>query len=164
MKQLRTYIVLVGLFLFLMPDTFIPQILSISITTTGTWSLTIDETDLQAGPGSDLNSTYTSDSDATLLDVQGSSSPWHIDVRKSDINWHSSLHIYIKRTGLGVPTGDEPTGGDTFQEITDTDQYFWQASNTITEVPHQYQLTGVTITIPPDNYQTDVVFTVTEDI
>ncbi|MHC4186902.1 MAG: hypothetical protein ACYSRQ_01800 [Planctomycetota bacterium] len=146
MKEHLRYIVLTGFILLFIPgNSFAPP--SEKIFTMGDWDLIIGTGDLQSGPGSDLNSTYTSNSDQTTL---------------RDVNWNSNLHLYIRRTGQGSYTGTPPTNGTSFQEITDTDTYFWEASDTASNVPHQWQLDGVSISIPPDNYETTITFTVIE--
>jgi hypothetical protein len=161
MKEHLRYIVLTGFILLFIPgNSFAPP--SEKIFTMGDWDLIIGTGDLQSGPGSDLNSTYTSNSDQTTLRVQNSTVAWDVQVRKTDVNWNSNLHLYIRRTGQGSYTGTPPTNGTSFQEITDTDTYFWEASDTASNVPHQWQLDGVSISIPPDNYETTITFTVIE--
>jgi len=158
MKEHIKYIVFTGAVLLFIST----QSLPIDIFVEGDWNLTINETDLQSGAGSDLNSNYSSASDVTLISVDNSTKTWEIQVSKTDVNWHSSLHLYVRRTGTGTYDTDPPTGGTSYQEITGTNTYFWEAADGVQDVPHQFQLTGVSITVPPDIYDVDVTFTVVE--
>jgi len=160
MKEHIKYIVFTGVVLLLIPVTSLP----INLNSTGDWSLTISETDLQSGAGSDLNSNYSSASNVTLISVSSTTSTWEIQVSKTDVNWYGNLQLYVRRTGTGTYDTDPPTGGTSYQEITGTNTYFWEAADGVQDVPLQFRLTGVSITVPPDVYQTTVTFTVVETI
>ena len=132
------------------------------ITVTGSWSETIDASDLQAGAGSDLIDTYESASDQVTIDVFGQGgNPWRVDVKKVDTNWHSSFHLYVKRTSDGI--GEEPiSGGTSYQEVSDTDQSFFTRRKDRTNINVQLKLNGISVQIPPDTYITTVYYTVVD--
>ena len=132
------------------------------ITVTGSWSETIDGTDLQFGAGSDLVDTYESQSDQIIIDVTGAiGKSWRVDVSKVDGNWHGNFHLYVRRTSDGTGSGSI-TGGTAYQEVTDTDQIFFEGSLDRPDVNVQLKLEGVSIQVPPDTYSTTVYYTVIE--
>lgn len=142
-----------------------------TIDVSGSWSVTIDETDLVAGAGSDLNSTYTSETNQITVNIDkivyGNfwdwlvNYNWRVDVRRSDINWDSNFRLYVRRTGNGFGFGSI-SGGTSFQEVTLVDQTFFSGSRRRYYIYLQLQLENVSINISPDTYSTTVIYTVTE--
>lgn len=132
---------------------------AISIIATGNWSETIDSSDLATGAGSDLISTYESASNAVVIDISITAGNWAVDVKKLDTTWHNNLHLYIKRTSDGSGPGTI-SGGATYQELTDANLSFFSGSNDRSNINIQLKLTGVTITVPPNVYNTTVYYTV----
>jgi hypothetical protein len=57
------------------------------------------------------------------------------------------------RTSGGV------TGGDTYQEITDTDRYFFNGSGNAFNIHIKYQLSGVSLQVPAATYSIIVYYT-----
>lgn len=131
-----------------------------NLTLTGSWSETIDALDLQAGAGSDLIDTYESASNEISIQIV-SPANWRVDVRKSDITWHSNFQLYVRRTSDGTG-GGSISGGTTYQEVTDTDQSFFTGNKNRNSVDVQLRLTGVSIQIPPGTYTTTVYYTVVD--
>jgi len=133
------------------------------IDVTGSWSLSIDASDLVAGAGSDLIDTYESASDEVHIDIsvwgRGSRS-WRVDVRKSDSSWHGNYHLYVRRTSNGSGWGSI-SGGTSYQEVTDTDQSFFSGNWGRSNIHIQLRLSGVSVQIPPNTYTTTVIYTVT---
>ena len=80
----------------------IPETRAIQVTVTGDWTLVIDETDLQAGPGSDLNPQYPSATDQIIVDITQTGKNWTVYIQGSVINWHSDLSVYVRRTSDGT--------------------------------------------------------------
>ena len=132
------------------------------IIVTGSWTLTIDASDLQAGAGSDLIDTYESASDQIdiTLYVQGANQ-WRVDVRKSDSNWHSDFQSSVRRTSDGSGPGSI-SGGTSYQVVTDTDQSFFNGHKDRQGIKVQLELSGVSVQIPPDTYSTTVYYTVVQ--
>ncbi len=131
------------------------------IVATGGWTEAIDGSDLASGAGSDLQSTYESATDATVLDVNPSSEFYRVDVHRSDINWPSSLTLYIKRTSDGTG-GGSISFGKTYREVTPTDASFFNGYLSRSGINVQYKVTGMSIDIPPETYSTTVVFTIVD--
>ena len=139
---------------------------SLSVTS-GAYLQNINAANLQGGAGTDLTSTYTSAAGATTLDVTGFiilSLPWHIDVRRIDSAWNSSLVLSVRRTSSGAACGlslgsSAPTGGDVFQVIATSATTFLNGNGNRCGVGIQYQLSGVSVQVPPGSYATTVQYT-----
>jgi hypothetical protein len=110
----------------------------------GSWTETIDETDLQGGAGSDLNSTYDHTIAVYIWIFRGSNN-WRLDVRKNDTNWHSNLHLWISSDGTN------------YQEVTGTYQQFMTGSGSGLQ-PVYLRVTGVSVQVPADTYATTVSY------
>ncbi|MDP6116172.1 MAG: hypothetical protein QGF00_01985 [Planctomycetota bacterium] len=137
-----------------------------SIRVRGNWSERVNEADLTAGAGSDLESTYTSTNGQYTLRITGFGNTavqdaWRVDVRKNDTNWDTALKLFVKRTSNGFGTGTV-SGGTTFQEVTNTDKTFFNGSNDRSFLRVQARVTGVSLTIPPAVYSTAIVFTIVD--
>lgn len=132
----------------------------ITIAVEGWWFTDADTSSLVAGE--ELPGTRESPSDQTLVEVDNTSKTWEIQVNKSDVFWRSGFTLSIRRTGEGHYDVDPPTGGTDYQEVTDTATYLWDASDRVWDVPHQFKITGISSSIPVDDYETHVTFTVVE--
>jgi hypothetical protein len=143
----------------------------VTVDVTGSWSLTIDQTNLQAGAGSDLVSSYESATNQVMIDINkvvyGNfwdwliAYNWRVDVRRSDALWDSRLNLDVRRTGNGTGMGTI-SGGTAYQAVSSMDQTFFSGSRRRYDIPVQLQLRNVSIDVPPNNYSTTVVYTVTE--
>lgn len=139
----------------------------VGVTVTGSWSEAVDESDLTAGPGSNLASEYQSASNEFSIRIQGfgasrkNPNSWRLDVRRSDANWHANLSVFVRRTSNGSGTGSI-SGGTSYQTVTGTDQTFFQGSNDRNGVRVQAKVGGVSLSVPPSTYQTSIVFTIVD--
>jgi len=135
-----------------------------TITVTGSWSETIDVSDLQGGAGSDLANTYTSASNAVSIDVGVSGrQTWRVDVYKIDSTWHTNLHLYVRRTSDGTGhSASWVSGGTSYQEVTGTAQSFFNGERSRSGITVQLQLTGVSVSVPAHTYSTTVYYTAVE--
>jgi hypothetical protein len=140
---------------------------NVSIKVRGRWSERIDEANLTAGAGSDLNSTYTSANGEFELRITGFGDntaikdAWRVDVRKNDTNWVTALKLFVKRTSNGIGTGTV-SGGTTFQEVTNTDKTFFDGSNNRFSLQIQARVSGVSLQITQATYTTSIVFTIVD--
>jgi len=131
-----------------------------SMSVTGGWTRTINAIDLAGGAGTDLTSTYTSDADAALVSIADTSGAnWRVDIQKQDVAWNPSLVLSARRTSAG--TGGSVSGGNSYQQVTDTYATFFTGSQDVTDINVQLQLTGVSVSIPRASYSTTVYYTVT---
>lgn len=133
------------------------QCYSQSISVTGDWLLSIGVADLQGGAGTDLIDTYTSAVDEVMITVNGGQQnrTWAVHIHRQDSNWNSSLHLDAQAVHNRIIDGGR-------QEITTTDEYFFQSDNrqNVNNIEVQYWLWGVSVaTLPPDTYTTTVYYT-----
>lgn len=139
---------------------------AISITAAGFWSDTIDETDLVAGPGSNIIDTHESAADQVSLDVTGTIDPpdtWRVDVRRVDSTWHTNLHLHLKRTSDGGGPPGSISGGTSYQEVTDTYQSFFSGAGDHTGINVQLKMTGVSVAVPAATYSSTVYYTIVDN-
>ena len=132
----------------------------LTINVTGNWSETIDASDLQAGAGSDLKSTYESAADAGLLAISDTAGgAWRVDVRWSDTTWHTNFTLSVKRTGDGSG-GGSISGGTVYQVIGESNVEFFSGTGDRSGIPLQFKLGDMSLQVPPDTYSTTVIYTV----
>jgi hypothetical protein len=132
-----------------------------TLTSSGGYTDTIDASDLVAGAGSALNSTYSSASNATRLDVTGTGGgAYTVTVRMAPGTWDGSFSLSVRRTTNGTGTGTI-TGGTTYIQLTTVDQVLFTGTGNRSNVRVQYQLTGMSVAVPPATYSSSVIFTIT---
>ena len=137
----------------------------LSITSSGDWLEVIDSSDLISGAGSDLKSSYESAQNATVLSISGSQDPldaWHVNIRRIDSTWHNNFILYARRTSDGTGNGSI-SDGTSYIIVDTTDSFFFSGSGDRSGINIQYKLEGMSIQIPPNNYSTNIVFTVVDD-
>jgi hypothetical protein len=132
-----------------------------SISVTGTWSLLLDQTMLQAGAGSNFIDPIVSAVSQAHIDISPRSygRTWDVYVRKQDTYWDNSLHIDIRRQPYA-----NIIGGLTFFEVTDTDQQFFYSDlrKKTNNVQIQFQLRGASVSLTPNTYTTTIVYTLVD--
>ncbi|MHB0937189.1 MAG: hypothetical protein ACYDCO_03115 [Armatimonadota bacterium] len=137
---------------------------AIDLTCVGSWSLTITASNLQAGAGSDLVSTYTSDTAAATLAVintTGDADSWRVDIRRTDILWDNSLTLSARRTSDGTG-GGSVSGGTVFQAIGTSDSSFFSGAGDRSGITLQFQVSGASVQLAPATYSTTITYTVVD--
>ena len=123
-------------------------------------------------PGMDLENTFETNSDETILSVKILPEnlnnklyrSWDINISKNDIDWHNDLKIYVKKTGNGESEFNTNTlGGVVYQRIENYDQYFFEGTGWIENIPLQYKITGMSVTIPAKTYTTEIIITLLDN-
>jgi len=119
--------------------------------------------------GEDIPSTYTTVTDAVELDLFRSGFfanlfpyNWQVEINRLDTEWHPSLRLRIIRTGAGTGVYSFFTGGTVPQEIGTTSAFFLEGSGYRVDIPLQFELSGLSVTLPAKTYRTTVLFTVTD--
>jgi hypothetical protein len=137
---------------------------AISITVTGSWSLSIGQANLQGAAGSNLTTYYESATNQLLMDIGGTGGhTWRVDVQRIDTTWHASFGLYIKRTNAGVSgKGTVNPGGTEYGLITTSNQMFWTGTHDRQDIYLQEKLDGVSCAIPAASYSTTIRFTVVQ--
>lgn len=134
------------------------------ITVTGSWTEYIDQNDLRSGIGTNLNGTYTSATNVNLVTITGAvdnSDAWQITIRRMDNAWNDLMQVSARRTSGGTG-GGSVTGGQTYIQVTTSDQQFFTGTGNRSGVRIQLRVTGVSLLIPPSQYSTTIQYTVVD--
>lgn len=120
--------------------------------------------------GTDLVSTVETGASYNLIDVAGISptTGWKITVAKEDISWNVLLLPSIQRTGIGNKCGictgvNLGTSTIGYTQITDAEQDFIFGQGNVADIPLQYKIDGISLSVPAAQYQTVIVFTLYGD-
>ncbi len=144
-KKLLLFFILLYSILFTPPL----QADEVEIFTSGGWFLTIGETDLIFGAGSNLKSTYLSPPDATLVDIKcEKKTSWSVYARKLQTQDLNDLEIFVRRTSDGEGKGSIE-GGEYFIPLRESyTELFWGIGERI-GITLQYKITGISINLSP---------------
>jgi len=89
---------------------------------------------------------------------------WNIKIYKSDSNWDNELQLETKRTGNGYNSngGGNPNihDGEIYQTVTNTPVYFFRGQSEITDIPVLLKLSGFSLSMGAETYDTNIIFTV----
>jgi hypothetical protein len=139
---------------------------AIAITVSGSWTLSIGQSNLTGSAGSNLASAYESATNQLIMNISGlfySTTTWRVDVRRVDTNWNANFILSIKRTNSGTSgTGALYSGGTTYAAVTTTAQTFWTGRGNRSGIYLQEKLEGVSCSIPAATYTTTLSFTVVQ--
>lgn len=139
---------------------------------TDKWQNDLDGNDLTIPneAGTDLVSTVETISNYNLVDVAGISptTGWKITVAKEDISWNVLLLPSIQRTGIGNKCGacsgvNIGTSTIGYTQITDAEQDFIFGEGNVADIPLQYKIDGISLSVPAAQYQTVIIFTLYGD-
>ena len=131
------------------------------ISASGSWFLSIDQSNLISGGGSNLQSTYQSQPDATLIDIKADKkSLWTVYVKRIPLPNH--LTLYARRTsdGRGKRTIE---GGENFIPLGEGYTMLFRGSGERKDVTIQYRIEGVSISISPELRDFQIIYTVEGD-
>ncbi|MCR9286388.1 MAG: hypothetical protein NXI23_03255 [Bacteroidetes bacterium] len=142
----------------------------IQINLTGAWDFTIPNNDIFEA-GLDFSGTYSSNANEVTVSItqQGFFANffnynWRVDIRKLDIDWHSDIQLYARRTGNGNPffLYGNIIGGTSYQQLNTSNQIFFSGNRSRLDIPIQYEIRNVSVLIPAKTYETTIIYTVTE--
>jgi hypothetical protein len=139
-----------------------PAFAVLNITATGSWTQSIDKNNLTGGPGTDLTNTFTSAQNTTLITITGTTSKrdnWQINIKRINTTWAGSLLVFAQRTSNGTGTGTI-SGGQAYIQVTTNDTTFFTGAGNRNGVQIQLQLTGASLTVPPNQYSTTIQYTI----
>lgn len=92
---------------------------------------------------------------------------WNIKVFKSDLNWDNKLKLEMKRTGRGDRLGNSGNpnihDGENYQEISNTSTYFFRGMHEVVYIPVTLRLSGLSVAMGAETFETRVVFTVYDE-
>jgi hypothetical protein len=134
---------------------------NLKISASGSWSLSIDQSNLISGGGSNLQSTYQSPPDATLIDIKANKkSSWAVYVRRIPLPNH--LTIYVRRTSDGRGKGTIE-GGENFIPLGEGYTVLFKGRGERKDVTIQYIIKGVSISSSPGLRDFQIIYAVEED-
>ena len=137
---------------------------AISINVSGSWSAVIDVSSLQGGPGTDLIPVQESPAGSAALSVDETNRQgWQITVRRIDGIWPAGLALAVRRASDGMGSGTV-SGGTAYQGVTEIDQPFFSGSRDRVHIDLRFQLSGLSVKIPPSASSTTIVYTVVQTI
>lgn len=108
--------------------------------------------------------TYRSARDQVLMTVCNTASPqsaWRIDIKRDDLNWPRGVKLRVRRTGEGMG-GGLIAGGRGYREIGPSYQALCTGTGDRTNIPLQFELTGVSLDIPVGTHATTITYTIIE--
>ena len=118
--------------------------------------------------GNDYDGALSSDQEAVLIDVFQHLSqqdlyayPWKILVRKINFQWQEQLSVWVRRTGDGKNVFPGINGGKNFLKVSDFNQLLFSGFGPHQSIPLQYQIRGISVTLPAKNYQSTIILTIT---
>jgi hypothetical protein len=134
-----------------------------TVTVTGDWSLTIGEADLQGGPGSDLNTSYSSSAQQAAIEINGGNykKNWHVTVERT--SWSSNIILSVRRQA-----DTRVSGGLSYIEVPDVGSvpFFFSVNKKDVQNPPiyvQFQLSNVSVSeVEETIYTTTVTYTLIE--
>ena len=146
----------------------IPSIYAQTLTISPGWSVTIPASTITEAGLNYTTTTTTSAASQSLIDITTGSQNINVFVyvQKTDVSWDSSLNLWVRRSGTGAGAGNSTiTNGTTFQQVTNSPTSFFTVfmgkSKTYSNVPLQYQISGLSVLIPAKTYTTTLLFTIT---
>jgi len=135
---------------------FFQSVYAQSISITGQWNYTIPTTDITEA-GKDFSGTYTSSVNQVFLDINHPHI-WKISVKINNIDWDDNLRVYVRRTGNGWGSG-RISGTQNYKQTNNKGSTLINGNNLRYDVPLQYQIRNVSVTIPAHNYIAEIVYT-----
>ena len=127
---------------------------------TGDWPVHIQASDLANWQLPSIYESGSSQTWATVSKLPGGHPDWSIDVSRDNIGWPAALQLWVRRTGDGLGPG-AVSGGLAYQVITTSSTAFFSGALARSNIPMQWQLTGVSLSVPSGTYATTVTFTLT---
>ena len=134
------------------------------MTVSGNWTKNLSALDINDA-GNDYASSIVSADNQSLITVSpGGKSQNYVNidvlVHREDINWNSNLTLKVKRTSNGTNGNTIISGGEiNFQTINTIDSFLFSCTGNHTDVPLQYEITGISVLLPVQNFSTTVVYT-----
>lgn len=126
----------------------------------GTWSRTIDEGDLVAGPGTGFRSPIESDPGQATLTIQNTGgASWRVKVRHTLTDLPTGVALAVRRSADGFGSGGI-VGGENDLVISDTEQTLCEGTGDRTEIGLRYSLNGITIFQAPGRHGGTLVYQV----
>lgn len=131
----------------------------------GNWTKNISALDIIYGAGNDYSNSILSADNQSLITVSPGGKIQNyvsIDVlvQREDVAWLNSLSLNVRRTDKGNNGNNMISGGINFQPISNINStVVFSCTGQHTSVPLQYEVTGISVLVPVQNFSTRVVYT-----
>jgi len=152
------------------------QPITLNITSPLNWESIIDEQNvLQAGE--DVNEKVRSASDETIMIIEGRPAwwnpnhpnhikfceqrgrcDWQVEIERVDNHWHPDLKLMVRRTSSSANVFE----GNLWREIRAYPDFFFWGRGNAEHIHIQYEISGISVTIPADTYSTQIYYTVSD--
>ncbi|MBI5207019.1 MAG: hypothetical protein HY934_04425 [Candidatus Firestonebacteria bacterium] len=155
----KILLISIGIIMF-----FMINVKAIDIAATGGWTQTITSANLISGAGSNLVNTYQSATNATRINITNcinNNDNWRVDINRTDVLWDAGFVLSARRTSNGTG-GGSINGGIAYMVIPTAAQQFFTGSGNRSTINIRYRLSGMSITISPNNYSTIITYTVVD--
>ncbi|HYQ57414.1 MAG TPA: hypothetical protein VEP89_08690 [Draconibacterium sp.] len=123
-------------------------------------------------PGEDIEAVITANSGVQLsVESQNfweqKNEKWRIYVHKTSIEWVDDIKLEIRRQGDGDKLNKKGGGnvhdGSIFAEIKDNPNYFFSGMGLISNIPLDFRINELSLSLGANDFETDVVFTIYDD-
>jgi len=110
----------------------------------------------------------SSTSSQSLVNITGVNPlpSWTVLVHKQDLFWHGSLSVWVRKTGDGSCSGSgcvlSPSGTSPYIQLQNTTQTFFSGARNHNDISIQYEIRGLSVLIPVNDYSTSVIYTLVE--
>lgn len=92
---------------------------------------------------------------------------WKIEIYKSDLSWHPDLMLEAKRSGEGnrLDKRGNPyvQDGENYQPVTNNPTYFFKGRGEFNNIPVNFRISGASLTMGAETFETSVIFTVYDE-
>lgn len=138
--------------------------------------------------GEDFQANLTSEANTFISVVSGNywdkktnpNKKWRIEVNKTDVNWNDNLLLEIRRTGNGFASSSNNGNGNgngqgngnkkgkvqdgtVFVPVNNNSTYFFKGRDFVTNIPIEFRVSGLSISMGARDFETDIVFTIYDD-
>lgn len=153
---MRTFFIIIALF-------FLNITVAQRLKSSGNWNESFGATEIE-NAGYDYDSYYESKSNQTKLTITPIPNSWYnkyympftVFVYKEDQNWNENLNLEVKVSS----TDHGNSSGTQYQSITNYSTQFFDTVGRRTNIPIQYRISGLSVTIPAETYSVEIVYTV----
>ena len=132
----------------------------------GNWTSSVPSNTITEA-GNDYSSNWTSVANQSIISLPSGilGASYTVSVKKTDTNWNDSLGLWIHKSSdsLGLLGTVSPAGNTSYFQLTSSNQTFFTASLGILSPASfnvQYEIRGLSVTIPAQTYTTTVVYTI----
>lgn len=132
----------------------------------GNWTSSIPASTITEA-GENYSSNWTSLANQTIISLAWLTN-YTVSVKKTDVSWNSNLSLWIHKTSetIGALGNVSPAGNSSYIQLTSSNQTFFTASTgivlslTAATINVQYEIRGLSVTLPAQSYTTTVVYTI----